>query len=91
MARGPLMDLRRVAGVVRTLALAVRACEVATEALLELRVAVRKPDTGVFAAVLDATLLEGAALALCDAAVLDAAVLGGQALCDTAVLDTADA
>jgi hypothetical protein len=96
MARGPLMDLRRVAGVVRALALAVRAREVATGALPELRGAVRKPDTGVFAAVLDAAILdaavfEGAALALCDAAVLDAAVLDAVALCDAAVLDAADA
>jgi hypothetical protein len=91
MARGPLMDLRRVAEVVRALALAVRAREAATEALPELRGAVRKPDTGVFAAVLDATVLEGAAVALCDAAVLDAAVLDSLALCDAAVLDAADA
>jgi hypothetical protein len=85
------MDVRRVAGVVRALALAVRAREAASGALPELCGAVRMPDTGVFAAVLDAAILDAAVLALCDAAVLDAVVLDALALCDAAVLDTADA
>jgi hypothetical protein len=71
----PLTVLRRIAEVVR--AVAVRVREAIVRGLLEVRAAVRELGTGDFNAVLDAAVLGAGVLdglALCVAAVFDATV-----------------
>jgi hypothetical protein len=76
-----LADPRRAAVDGLTLAAVVWAREAAIEALLEIRVAVREPDAGVFSAVLDEAVLDALDATVLDAAALDATALDVVVLC----------